>query len=243
MPNSKPKRTYAGTDAGMLVAGATITENATRHQRELADADATLSTATIAALRARIDDAACDILGADNAAALRQQTQTLTTDTDSVLHELGLTKTLIETKYAADHARREELLNTLGFSSLYAKAGKRNQEAIGELLSRFNTNLTRPLETELTAKGLPATRIAALRNYAATYMAQNVAQETQKDQKKELNAADLTELNAIYAEVIGLCKIGQRVFHTQPAIRDGFVYEKALPGLRGNNGSPTPPIP
>ena len=169
------KRLFSTRVSTFLIAAATITDSAIEHTKELEANDATINKSFLGNLRSRIDMAIKKILGADNAKALRKSTADLLNTHTQAQQELGLTKILLENKYAGDPARRDELLNTLGFNAHYLLAAKGIQEDMGQLLSRFNENFTPALEAELITKGLPKTRIAALRNYASIYTHANTA--------------------------------------------------------------------
>jgi len=214
MPNStnKVKRKYNCKDSEMLIGGFTVTESAFKDVAQFAEADTTYNNAFLGDLRYQIDLAIRNILGADNAAALRQKSIALNAMHENAMHELGLTKTLIENKFSKMPIRRDELLTNLGFTAFYNPAAKGTQEAMGHLLSRIGLNLTQATEQELLAQGLPPARINALRNYAAAYTATNVQQEGNKTGRTILTDDNLNMLNNLYDQVIALCKMGQRVF-------------------------------
>jgi len=214
----------------MLVGIATITESALAHAAELQDADASFSEAYFRDLRTRIDAAAHTVLGADNAAALRAATLDLHDAADQAARELGLTKTWIESKYAGSPARRDELLNNLGFKRLYTAAvNKKQQEELGQLLERVSQGIDAGLAAEFASAGLPETRVRTIRSLAATFNLKNVHQETQKGRRTERTAEDLATLNALYSEVIGVSKLARHLFRDRPVIQAAFVYDNTAP--------------
>ena len=245
----KVKRIYHCKDSELLLATSTICASAAEHQEALQDADATLTGAYLTGLSARTDTAIREVLGADNAAALRKASRTLFDMHDAALEDAGMVKTLIETKYSTDAVRRTELLNTLGFHSFYTQAAHGNQDAMGSMLSRFAKNLTPDLEAELTGKGLQPARTARLRAAATAYNPANTAQEGAKQGRTELTDADLQTLNGLYSEVSGICKMGQRVFKQQPVVHDAFSFSHvvaAQSSFAANNHPqplPVPPAP
>ncbi len=242
MPNEH-KRNYHVKDSVMLIAAATITQSAASQQATFIGADTSYTPDWFDRLRERIDNAAREILGADNAAALRAATIRLEADHDAALHELGLLKAFIESHYKSNPARRTELLNHLGFNTYHTDATRRKQEAMGHLLKRATEGIDASLKDELTENGLPPERISALRNFANTYMSENSAQEGFKDDRRELTANQLTELNAIYNEVIALCTYGHRLFKDNPALRDRFSFTKVADRQSAYTGPDTPGTP
>ncbi len=247
-PEKKVKRAYNVADAVMLISSGTIIKSAKDHAEALETTDSTFTAGFFEEQERRIETAIHDILGADNAADLRQATYVLEEAHAATIKELGLTKTLIERKYAATPARRDELLNTLGFDSLYARASGGNQHVMGELLSRFDSNLTPSIQDELIGKGLPKARLTALRTAATAnegYTGKNMIQEGQKDTRTELSNSDIEALNGIYAMVTDVCAMAQRQFNNEPALRDRFIFSRVSNQQSSyhTNGSKTTPPP
>jgi hypothetical protein len=225
---NKVKRKYNCKDSEMLIGASVITDSGLQNVQQLEEADTSYNTKAITALHNNIDTAIRDILGADNAAALRQKSIDLTAKHEEALQNLSLTKVLIENKYSKTPVRRDELLTNLGFTPFYKSAAKGTQEAMGHLLSRFDFSLTPILETELLAQGLPPARIKALRALAAVYTTTNVQQEGTKNNRSILTDDNINTLNDLYDQIIALCKMGQRVFAKGTALHDSYVFGQVV---------------
>ncbi len=228
-----PTRAYRGRSSAMLVAIATITENALAQVDALQEADSTFTEAYFRDLRGRIDSVARTVLGADNAATLRNATLDLYAAVDSATRELGLTKTWIETRFSSNPGRRDELLNNLGFKRFYKEAvNRKQQEDLGQLLERVSAGFDARLTEEFVAAGLPQARVQAIHQLAATFNVKNVDQESQKGQRVQRTTTDIDALNAVYSEVMGLSKLARRLFRDRPAIQAGFTFDNVAPGPR-----------
>ncbi len=225
---TKEKRRFSDRDSVMIVAVGTIASAAEAHAEALQEADTTYTPEYFKELRDRIYRAANEVLGADNAAKLREASTLLNREHEQGLYELGLTKTLIENKYSTNPERRDELLIRLGFNDFYNGAVDDNQVAMVNLLARFDENLTADLQKELQEKGLSEKRIGLICGFAATYSKDNITQEGRKEERGTLTENDIKELNGIYAEIIGICRMGQRVFRGSRNVSDRFVYDRVV---------------
>ncbi len=221
-------RIYSESDSTCLVAAMTIAESAGDRQAAFENEDSTLTPEHFSALNKRIDDVAEYILGADNAAALRASTLELARLHAGAVVDLGFTKDIIETKFTANPIRRDELLSVLGFKAWYAAAVKGRQEKMGELLKHISQFMSGDVQEDLMSKGLTKTRIARLREYAAGYLRKDASQEGHKENRKELSLEHVAELNAIYQEIMVLCRLGKRIYKGNAAIRDRFVFNKVV---------------
>lgn len=231
MPTEKPRRAYNTSSMAMIVGISAITDAAIAHADELGALDTRFNTAYFQELRGRIDIGS-KRLGADNAGALRAATDTLEAHTDEALTELRLVKLWIEGRFSQEPVRRDELLNKLGFTALYREASRNQQTDLRQLLLRFREATTVELSRELTDLGLPATRITKLQQLANEFSAADSVQERQKKERGELTETDVTLLNGLYAEVMGIAKMAQKLFEDRPAIQAGFVFERTIPGGR-----------
>ena len=130
-------------------------------------------------------------------------------------------------------ARRDEILNNLGFARHLKKGQKGNQEALIQLLYAFKTNMTETLRQEITAKGMSATIIDNLMGYAETFRQANVAQEALKGSTKSITSEVSATFNAIYEEVIGICKIASAYYKFEPLKKEQFSFAKVISNLGG----------
>ena len=191
-------------------------------------------------LKSRIENAFPNILGIDNAQAMRQATAVVRSIHDKALIDLAEFKVQIVEDFKSDKLRRDEILNTLGFTAHHKGAQKKDQEALVELLIKFKINMTAVLNAEIIAAGMFPGTIATIIGHADNLRDSNINQETLKGNRKTISANGVIELNAIYNTVISVARISANFFKTDPAMKDKFSYAKNKDILNGGS-SPTPP--
>src|SRR3972149_7835869 len=234
------KRAYKGKDVDMLPAGGTIIEQAIIHKATLILKRANWADPFLPDLQTRIKDAFSDFLGIDNAEQLREATQTLSGIQTNALRDLAEFKIQITEDFKSNRKRRDEILNKLGFTAHHKDAQNKDQEALIELLTKFQKNMTTPLQTEITNAGMAASLITAIIGYANTLKNSNITQETMKGSRKVISQAAVTEFNEIYNTVISVGRISANFFKTDKAIQDKFSYAKTVGKL--NQTKPDKPV-
>lgn len=233
------KRAYAGKDVDMLTACGTIIEQAIIHKATLILKRANWADPFLPDLQTRIQNAFPNFLGIDNAEQLRDSTQILIGIQTNALRDLAEFKVQITEDFKSNKKRRDEILNKLGFTAHHKDAQSKDQEALIELLTKFQKNMTTALQTEITNAGMAVNLITAIIGYATVLKNSNITQETMKGSRKVISASAVTEFNAIYNAVISVGRISSNFFKTDKAIQDKFSYAKTLKKL--NNPPPPPP--
>ncbi len=236
-------RNYTGKDVEMLMASGTLIETAIANQALLVPRRSTWAAPYFDNLKNRIDTAFKTHLGVDSAKDLRQSTQVLMAIQAQATKDLALAKVQINEDFKKDPTRRTEILMQLGFTSHLKNAQSKDQEALISLLYMFKQNLP-GLRAEIEGKGTDKATLNAIIDYADTLKNANVNQETFKGSKKTVTAAALTEFNAIYDEVISICKIAAKFCADQPQLKEQFSYSKVLKALNnkpGSGGTQQPP--
>jgi len=76
--------------------------------------------------------------------------------------------------------------------------------------------MTDLLRKEIAAKGMNVSLIDNIIGYADTFKKANVTQETFKESTKEISKEVSDSFNAIYDEIIGICKKASNYFHYEP---------------------------
>jgi len=235
------KRAYKGKDVDMLTACGTIIEQAIIHKATIVAKRANWADPFLPDLQTRIKDAFPNFLGIDNAEQLRESTQILIGIQTNALRDLAEFKVQITEDFKSNRKRRDEILNKLGFTAHHKDAQNKDQEALIELLTKFQKNMTTPLQTEITNAGMAASLITAIIGYANVLKNSNITQETMKGSRKVISQAAVTEFNAIYNAVISVGRISANFFKTNKAIQDKFSYAKTLGGM--NQTKPDKPVP
>lgn len=236
------KRAYKGKDVDMLTACGTIIEQAIVHKTFLISKRANWADPFLPDLQTRIKDAFSNYLGIDNAEQLREATQTLSGIQTNALKDLAEFKIQITEDFKSNKKRRDETLNKLGFTAHNKAAQNKDQEALIELLTKFQKNMTTAMQTEITNAGMAASLITAIIGYATVLKNSNITQETMKGSRKVISQAAVTEFNTIYNTVISVGRISANFFKTDKAIQDKFSYAKAIKALnRPTPKEDTPP--
>ena len=238
------KRAYTGKDVDMLTVCGTIIDHATDNKTFLVSKRANWADPFLPDIKTRISNAFSDVLGIDNAQAMRDATQVVTGIQKNALRDLAEFKVQIMEDFKSNKKRRDEILNRLGFTAHLKDAQNKDQEALIELLLQFKKNMTTALQTEITNAGTSATLITTIIGYADVLKNSNITQETLKGSRKEISQAGVTELNAIYTQVISIAKISAKFFKDNKAIKDQFSYAKGLSNLNQLKADkPVPPTP
>lgn len=231
-------RKFPGTSTEMLISASSISQAAITHQVALTANRPIWTLAYFQAFQTRIDTAVSTYLGVDNAATLRAQTSVVLDVFKSAYANISTIKLEIEEGFKDNKPRKQEILNTLGYNLYWIKSQKgKDQEALISLLFAFKQNLTPAIQAEITAKGsLPAT-LTAITDAAQALMDANVSQESIKQSKKALTDTATIEFNAIYDELISICKLARRYLKDLSGVPDQFSYSKAIAAL--NSGTIT----
>jgi hypothetical protein len=215
----------------MLFACSSIIEQAIAHKEFLISKRANWADPFLPDLQSRIQKAFSNYLGIDNAKHMREATRIVTDIQTKALNDISEFKVQIQEDLKSDKEHLNETLNTLGFTTYYKSAIKKNQEALIQLLLQFKQNLTSKLQDEITKAGTPESLINTIIGYADTLKNANISQETLKGSKKEVSQTAVKEFNEIYNNVISVAKISSKFFKDNPAIKDTFSYTKTLKRL------------
>ena len=218
------KRFYKFKHVDMLIAARTVCDNFSEHGSELKVVHSAWDDPFITDLKQRIDDALHHHLGMDPKKELKLSTYVVLDIQSDALRDLNIFRTLLSHHYAKETVRLEWLLDTLGFDQSYVNARKKDQESLIEVLYKFKKNLTSTLETELLTKGFSQALMDNIRGYADDLKDANVTQEGLKLQSKRVSADAIKEFSEIYAEVVTVCKVAQRIFVAQPLVKSKFSF-------------------
>jgi hypothetical protein len=157
--------------------------------------------------------------------------------------DISYFKTQIDDDFKKDVSRRDEILKTLGFTKYLRGVQSGNQESLIQFLYTFKTNITQALRDEITAKGLNPTLIDNITGYADTFAQANVAQESFKGTTKEISQEVADVFNAIYDEMIGICKKASNYYRYEPLKKEQFTFAKALSNLGAPAKTPVKELP
>lgn len=229
----KPQRNYNHRDVDMLIASKTLAENFIAHKKEIIAHRSNWADPFIADFQTRVDNAISKYLGLDPKKDLKKQTQTVNAVQANAIKDLGFFKTQIEEDFKKDKNRLKWILDTLGYTAHWKKVQNKEQEALVELLYKYRQNMTRDLQTEITAKGTSNTLIENIKGYADQLKIANVTQETFKGSSKGLTKEAIDEFNAIYDQSISISKISAKLFKEDKIKADKFTFSKIIKNMGG----------
>jgi hypothetical protein len=137
-------------------------------------------------------------------------------------------KTQINVDFRNDPVKRNNILTKLGFGK---NSSHPSQTVLIAHLTTFKRNLTPELSSEITSAGLPANILTDIVNMAGSVDQANTLQETLKGSAKEGTDHMIGELNALYEEIIGICKIASNYYKNNPAKKEQFTFARILKNL------------
>lgn len=224
-------RNYSCKDVDMLMASKTIAESFKTNISELSTTRTDWTEQYANDLITRIDNAIETHLGVDAKKDLRNATTTLASIQVPAKRDVSYFKTQIDEDFKKETSKRDEILKTLGFAKHLRGVQKGNQESLIQLLYQFKTNMTETLRQEITAKGINIALLDNIIGYADTFKQANVTQETLKGSTKEITQEVTDVFNAIYDEIIGICKKASNYYQYEPLKKEQFTFAKALSNL------------
>lgn len=236
------ERNFAGKAIDMLTAIETITKSFIQYQAILETERTNFTAAYFSDLDNRINGAFA-LVGADKTRNQREATRKVLALSTEVAKKLSNLKVNITQIYRNDPARLTEILRTLGFTDYGSLVRSKDQEATVQFLYRFSQNLTPTLAAEFTAAGIPPAKLTDITTYTEQLRDANINQESIKSTKKVLTEIDLTTLNGLYTEVIGISKIASNIFNDKPNIKSQFTYAAILKRINHHSTTTTEATP
>jgi hypothetical protein len=221
-------RNYNCKDVDMLMASKTIAESFRAYIAELSATRSTWTEQYANDLVNRIDAAISGSLGIDSKKDLRGATNALISIGMPAKRDVSYFKVQVAEDFKKDPVRRDEILNTLGFTAYLKKGNNPTQSDLVQLLYDFKTNMTDALRQEITGKGLNPSIIDNILGYSDSYREANVLQETLKGSTKNITGDVVDTFNAIYSEIIGICKIASTYYRFEPIKKAQFSFNMTL---------------
>lgn len=222
----KTTRKYKLKDVEMLTSSATIIDNAIANKTVLQSKRSTWTDAFFNDLKSQIESTTENFLGKDAAKEMREATQIVVSLQAKAQNDLSEFKTQIAQDFKKTPAKKDEILNTLGFAAHYKKVKTGDQEALVQLLYQFKTNIVPALSTEIVEKGIAQATIDAIVGYANTLKQANITQEGKKGTRKETTEEAIVAFNNIYDQVISFATIARNLYKTEKTKQDLFSFSK-----------------
>jgi hypothetical protein len=230
------QRNYKYKDVIMLVAAKAILNSVLDNLGTLGAVRTNWTEAYVTDLIERIENDIETYLGLDKKQPLRDATAVLNAIVNPAMFDLALVKTQIEVDFAS---KATEIKKALGINK---KLGENDQEGLIEMLYAFKKGMTPKLKTDITAKGTNPELIDRIVGYASQLQQANLVQEGQKGTTKEVSQEAVDAFNAVYSEVIGICKIASKVFKDNPLKQELFTFTKVARKMGAAKEKPEEPV-
>jgi len=214
-------RIYSFKDVDMLLASRIIATNFRTNLVELEVIRTDWNEDFADKLAEEIDTTIDVCLGVDKRKELKEATDNLTDKQISVKRDLSFLKTQIK----VDHPdQSEKILSRLGYSRYGDKVKNGDQEALIEMLYVFKKEMNDSLKAKICSGGINPAIIERVIQFADQMKLVNTLQETLKKTTKQFTGDVVDELNRIYQEVSGICKIAFSYFQMDPLKQEQFSF-------------------
>lgn len=216
------RKVYNFRNAEMLLAAKTVSRSFTENIDLLSSFRNDWTREYAADLDRRIDDALDRYLDIDKYKDLREATNKLVSMAFPARRDLTAFKTQVEVDFK-NEARH--ILASLGYQSYYQKAKRANsQEGLIANLVSFANGMTPELKEKITSKGLKPELVDRILSYSQYLKDANTVQEVLKQSTRKISKEAREVFNAIYTEVMGICKIVHRGHEFDPILREQFSF-------------------
>ncbi len=223
----------------MLIAALAVLENFETDKETFINENSKLADPFSANCQSNIEKALKEYFGINSKEQLKQVTQTVKQMQSKANDDLGLVRTQIDRGFRNDKERRKFVFDKLGYTTSWAKASKNNQTELIGLLIKFNNNMDTTLRQNLVENGVSNIRIDAIVEAAEQLHKANITQENMKGTSKIETAKGVAALNEIYAQVMDICHLGQRIFKHDKNKKELYVFSKLVKnqGTTGGKGA------
>ena len=221
------KHVFPGKTVNMAIACKVISTHFSENIESLSKARTNWDAAYSADLATRVDAVSATYLGVKTRDELFSATSTLSALIGPAREQLATIKTQLGVDFKNEEAKRNIIFAKLGISDKIS-INKATQSELIAMLITLKRNLTPDLVTEITSKGMPAALLQGVADLAEPLDKANTTQEKLKGSVKEASDNVITELNALYTEIIGICKIASNYFKKDAVKKEMFTFAKIL---------------
>lgn len=225
------KRNYRYSNVHMCLAALIITESFNQNLSALSDIRTNWTPEYAANLKVKIEEAVKKYLGIDPKKGLRDASRMLFALMEPAKDDLSMFKVQLKGDFKEEKEKIQEILTNLGITKNHREVQKNNQEALIDLLFAFQLNMTEPLKADISSKGMNPVLIDRISGYTLNINNANINQEGLKETTKEITDESTIALNAIYDEVIKICKIAVKRFKNEPLKKEQFTFSKVVANM------------
>jgi len=219
----------------MAIACNVVIENALNNLDALLQLDTSLTKPYLNDLKDKSHEAMM-MLGINPGEGLLDATLTLNNMIEPALEDLKVIKQMLKVKF--DKKEAGQILYKLGYPQHYKKAVNRDQEELIKLHFAFHQGLSETLKTRITATGINPAILDRIISRTDELYESNIRQENAKVTARAMNNETIDFCNALYKEVIGICKIGYSFYSKQPEKRNQFSFTRIINNLNAKSRKP-----
>lgn len=231
----KESHSYPGKAVNFVIGAKVVSGHFSANISEVSKDRLNWNAAYAADLDKRIDTIAATYMGVSTRNELFKVSLTLNTSIATMKNDLSTLKTNLDVDFkgSPDYVI---MLTDLGFP----KNGHLSftQPELVALLTKFKATLTPEYLTKITAKGLNPDLPQRIADNAGLIIETNTRQEQLKGTVKEATGKMLSDLNALYKEIIGICKIAANHYKSDPVKKEMFTFSKVLSNLGDSRPAP-----
>lgn len=233
MTNTK---NYKHASKDMLIASKTIAHSFQDNIQELSLVRTNWTEEYAVSVVNKIDDTFEEFLGGDNLKEQRNATAKLHSIEQPATQLLSFLKVQIEVDFGHE---AKEILKQLGYSSNLSNLKNESQEVLTQTLYSFKKGMTPDLKQRIVDKGTNPDLIDKLIGFATVFNEANVSQELKKSASKEFTSEAISAFNAVYDEIIGICKIASRYYQYDELKKELFTFSKVIAKMKSPSSKKT----
>lgn len=222
------ERLFPGKTVNFILASKVIGSSLADNIDELAQVNTSWTPESVAQLNSRIDTIASEYLGVNTRNELFNSTAQLNGSLSSLIDKLVTFKKNIEVDF-----KRSPDYNTitaeLGLNGI--NIHNLTQAEIIALVTNLKRKLTPELIAKLTSKGMPAAVPNSIVERAEEIFNLNNQQEKLKGKTKEVTGTMLTEMNALYEDIMKICKLAADYYKKDPVKKSMFTFTKVMKNM------------
>lgn len=223
----KRKKCYSCSNVKMLIVAKIIAENFKSDIDMMSTIRYDWNAVYADNLIVRIDDAMNKLLGFDKNKDLREATSFVKSTYKRASVFLSSLKQQIIKDFKSEPDLRDEILRNLGLLKSL-KFYSKNQDLLIKNLQIIKSNLNEKQVELLTTKGVRKELIDSVIDLAVSFTEANNKQEILKEESKEKNKGIFDVFNAIYDDVIAICKIARIHYHGNSDKKELYSFRKLL---------------
>ncbi|TAJ13824.1 hypothetical protein DMA11_07380 [Marinilabiliaceae bacterium JC017] len=221
-------RNYQYEDIQMLVAAKTIVERLKSNLGDLSAIRSQWTARYVDGLMKQINEAFDNYLQLDPDYHFRDATSRFAAIQGPAFRDLMFLKKQLESDFASERQKVEEVHEVLGYNSYINDALNNNQDALMQLLLSFDEGMTPQLKEEITSRGTSPILIERIAAYVERMRQVNTIGAALDYNENTISEAGVEALNAIYEKILSVCEIVSVYYQFEPFKKDQFTFSAII---------------